>query len=773
MSDWFFDQWDFTSPSDPRPTTGGRFAALGKFLVLSVAMGVISSIAFIPAAVLPAAAGRGAWDFWNGLPSDLPAQPLPQQSVILDKNGEEIARFFSEDRVNVKLSQVAPVMRDAIVSIEDTRFYDHGAVDWRGLAKAVASNGDAGGGSTLTQQYVKNVRMYNANTDEERDAATEATYRRKITEMRYAVALEQKLSKDQILEGYLNIANFGDGSYGIGAASLHYFGVPASKLTLPQAAMIAGMVQNPEAYNPVKHPETAKKRRDTVLMRMRETGRASAAAVAKAQDQPLGLKVTTTANGCSSSAYPFYCQMVRDQLRYNPVFGTTQAARDRFLYRGGLTIRTNLDPAIQRIADSVAKRAMGQGNSFATALAVVQPGTGHILGIGQSRTWDETQVNLSTARFQNGSTFKPITLAAAMETGWPVDKVINAKGRYCAPAPNTGCFKNMSPWDAGPMNAADALAVSSNTFFTELSVITGTDKVQDMARRLGWKLPDGLTGHETSTTLGVYDVSTVTVANAYATFAAHGVYCAPTAISSIVDSRGKAVAVPQANCHQEIAPAIADTVAKALTTPISGSNPHRTAKAMDIGRPAMGKTGTTEGNSAIWFAGGIPQATIAVWVGDPKGGFDHPVESLRLYGEWVGAVYGGTGSGPIWRGAMSKVAARFPKANFSNPSVASPAVKTMPNFVGMSPDAAVALAHANGLTPKIAAANAAASENFPANVVAAQSISVGSRMPGSGEVVLTLSAGSAKAQVATPPLTTADKPVGNPEVGGGITTVER
>lgn len=737
-------------------STGQVLWALGQFVMVSVLCGILLAV---PLLFPLAGVGRvtnEAINYWESLPSELVAEPLPQRSKILDRDGNVIAEFYSENRVNVTFEEIPSVMLSAIVAIEDDRFYERGAIDLQGTVRAVFKTYVAGttqGGSTLTQQYVKNVLLNNADTEEEQEAAIEQTPERKIKEMRLAVEVEQNMTKDEIIAAYLNIANFGDGAFGVGAAAMHYFGVPVSELKLEQAALLAGLVQNPTNHNPVKYPDVATARRNVVLQRMYETGHITEEEKDTAQELPLELNVTKQANGCLESSAPFFCQTVRNTLASHPVFGETEAARQKFLYKGGLTIQTTLDPKIQEIADRTAVEALGRTNQYATSLAVVQPGTGQVLAIGTNRAFGdgegETQVNYATSKFQPGSTFKPITLMAGLENGWTVDKKLNSMPYWCAPAPNKGCFENFMRADFGNIDALQALMYSSNTYFTQLSVDIGTEKVQSMSRRVGMPVPESATGVDTATTLGVYEVSPVNLANAYATIAAHGVYCNPTWITSIKDSTGQDVPIPESNCHQEVNPDVADKVAMTMTNVVDGDDPRRTGRNMSIGRPVMGKTGTTNSSAAVWFAGGTPQYQMAVWVGDPRGGFKYPIRNINLYGETISAAFGSTAAGPMWKAAMTEIHEGVEVEEFTVSSTISSNRQevVVPDVRGMKVAEAISTLEKSGMTVVISEDLAEANEYFPPNVIAEQSITPGESLPGGKDITLTLSADSEKVRI--------------------------
>ena len=276
---------------------------LGVIVAVSAVLGVLAAGLVIPfVGALGYGASATARSMQN-LPAELKATPLAQRTRVLDRHGKLIATFYDENRVNVPLDKVAPIMREAIIAIEDYRFYEHGALDIKGTLRAFVNNqtssgGGTQGGSSITQQMAKMTQLAQARTEAERKAATENTYQRKIQELRHAIAFEQNYSKDWILERYLNLAYFGDGAYGVQAAARHYFSVNASELTPVQAATLAGLVKNPVGFDPTTFPDRALARRNVVLNRMAELGvirRRGRPALAK---QPLGLKVSKSRNGC-------------------------------------------------------------------------------------------------------------------------------------------------------------------------------------------------------------------------------------------------------------------------------------------------------------------------------------------------------------------------------------------------------------------------------------------------------------------------------------------
>ena len=333
-----------------------------KFLGVSVLAGAVMAGIALPAAGALGLAAKGSVESFDELPTNLKTPPLSQRTTILDSEGGTIATVYSRDRTVVDLKNISPYMQKAIVAIEDSRYYQHGAVDLKSILRALNKNARSGGvsqgASTLTQQLVKNYFVEEAGDDPTKVAeATQQTIGRKIRELKYAIQLEEELGKKKILENYLNITFFGQQAYGIEAASQRYFSEHAKDLDLEQSALLAGIVQSPSRYDPVNDEAEATKRRNTVLQRMAEVGDVSQAEADKAAKQPLGLKVSKPKNGCITAVKGagFFCDYVREVFLTDPVFGKTQEARAKIWNQGGLTIRTTMDPQAQKSAQNSIK----------------------------------------------------------------------------------------------------------------------------------------------------------------------------------------------------------------------------------------------------------------------------------------------------------------------------------------------------------------------------------------------------------------------------------
>lgn len=712
-----------------------------------------------------------AVDYWQSLPDDMPSTPVPTRSKILAADGSLIARFYSENRINVTAKQVPDVLRHAVIAIEDERFNEHSGVDLQAIVRAAWSNATKGtlqGGSTLTQQYVKNVLANAAEDDAARAAVVSRTsYMRKLREARLAVATETRMTKDEILLGYLNVSYFGDGAYGVGAAARHYFNSDVKELSPAEAATLAGIVQNPSRYDPTNNIEASRARRNLVLDKMHELGYLDDATYTAERASEVELDIRTAKNGCTESKYPFYCMWVRRTLETDPAFGRTQAQRNERLYRGGLVVRTPLDPEKQKLAQESVDSALGRDNRIASVAVVVEPGTGHVVAMAQNRSFgkakkgrfDKTEIVLGTTKaMQPGSAFKPFTLAAALEGGLDPREKISAPARYTPANQNApdGGFGNSTAGGTGTLTAHQAVARSSNTWFIKVQERYGVLTVADMAERLGiTSLPrsgkNAITERDASLTLGAYEVSPVELAGAYATFAAGGVHCRPLPIASVTGPGKKKLRSPSANCHQAIEPQVASTIAEIMTGTIDGKDSARTGAAQTIGRPAAGKTGTTNSNAAVWFAGYTPQYATAVWVGDPRGGFKYPLRNFYANGRYIAKAYGGSVAGPTWQKVMAGVHRGVPVKGFDEPTSKHLGIATVPQVRGLDADAAYRTLTRAGFEVKFAEKTAkgpgwksgsAGASSLPSGLVVDSSPAPGSKAGRGATVTVRMNNGS-------------------------------
>ncbi|MEU6102253.1 transglycosylase domain-containing protein [Streptomyces flaveolus] len=682
----------------PKKRSGGGLSPTqqaAKFLGVSVLAGAVLAGIALPAVGALGLAAKGSVESFDELPANLKTPPLSQRTTILDSEGGTIASVYSRDRTVVGLKDISPYLQKAIVAIEDSRFYQHGAVDLKGVLRALNKNARSGGvsegASTLTQQYVKNVFVEEAGDDPTKVAqATQQTIGRKIRELKFAIQVEEELGKKKILENYLNITFFGQQAYGVEAAAQRYFSKSAKDLNLQESALLAGIVQSPTRYDPVNDEAEAVKRRNVVLARMAEVGDISRAEADKAQKAPLELKVSRPKNGCITAVKgaSFFCDYVRSVFLSDPVFGKTKEDRAKVWNQGGLTIRTTLDPQAQKSVQRSIKDHVNSGDDVATAATIVQPGTGKIVAMGQSRPYGvdvkqhETTLNLSVnqamgggAGFQPGSTFKPIVAAAALEGGMPATKTYSSPYKMDYPTPVAACdgktwsdknveLTNENETEVGPYDMKEATAKSVNTYYVQMISDIGICPVTQMAEKMGVARANGKKLEQTpSIALGVTEVSPLTMASAYATFASRGMYCTPVAIESIsqrIGNKSKSLEVPKSTCSRAMSETTADTV----NTLLKGVVEDGTGTQAGLGsRASAGKTGTTDERYAAWFVGYTPNLAGAVWVGDPK--HDRQMVDITIGGVPYDKVFGGAVPGPIWRDMMSGALEGKPAPDFT------------------------------------------------------------------------------------------------------------
>jgi membrane peptidoglycan carboxypeptidase len=727
--------------------SGSRAVALlGAFVTVSVVAGLLLAGLALPAAWATGAATRGGVDYFNSLPDELAEPPLSEQSTVLDASGRPIAHFYDERRILVPLSNISQKMQDAIIAIEDSRFYQHGGVDPKGLLRAFVNNqvtdGQVQGASTLTQQYIK-LRIFEAavvNDDAAgQTAALSQNYTRKLQEVRMAISLEKRKTKKEILADYLNIANFGDSTYGVEAAAEYFFNrTTAAKLTLPQAALLAGLVQSPQRYNPFQHPEAAQNRRNIVLSRMHDLGTISDADYTAAVKSPLGVKRYPPKNGCITSAYAYFCSYVRNLIAKSNGFsalGKTEAERATTLKRGGLLIRTTLKGPVQDAAQEAVNKRVPIDNStgVGSSAVTVEPGTGKVLAMVQNRVYDatpklgHTEINYgvdgdlgSGYGFQTGSTFKSFVLATWLAKGKGLYDVVDASDTTRSPSEFESCkgrlgggpFKvfNSESSEGGQMTVLEATSQSVNVAYMDMATKLSLCDIKDVATKLGvhkahvydagecqgqtTALPDCTP----SMVLGSVDVAPLTMAAAYAAFAADGKYCTPMAVTSITDRDHKPLKVPGSSCTD----ALDSNVAHGVTFALKQVLTRGTAAGLGIGRPAAGKTGTTDDFKDTWFVGYTPQLSTAVWVGDnpnPAPGDQRSSLRGRKIGDRTyGSVFGATIAAPIWQTIMKKGSEGLPSKDWPNPTgkVLSGSSVKMPDVRGQSVEDAKASLEAQG-----------------------------------------------------------------------------
>ena len=632
----------------------------------ATAGGLLALLALPPLAGV----GLGAKQMLTGF-RDMDVQQItqspPTRSVLYAADGHEIASFFDEYREPVRLDQVSPHMRQTILAVEDSRFYEHGALDLKGTLRALMRNTSVGavreGGSSLTQQYAKNLLLATSRTEEERRRATAPTVFRKIRELRHALHLEKTMSKDKIFEGYLNIAYFGSGAYGVQAAAQRYFSKPASQLTLAESAVLAGITKNPYAYDPILHPQAAKERRDTVLARMAELKLITEQQEHQIASTPIQLQPRPIQGGCGAGDAPFFCMYIRSEV-INLLAGgdpkKLREAAERF-QRGGYQVRTTLDWNGQQGVQEALRNRVSPESDKVAAQAIVEVGTGRLRTLATSKRFGyknpNTTLNLAADMAHGGgvgvsagSTFKIFTLMTALEQGLPVKTSFHAPGSLQIGGYRDCKGKPLPPWEvsnsheseAGNFDLRSGTAKSVNTFYAKLQQKVGICNAVKMAERFGMKRADGRPLQEVpSQVLGSNEIDMVHLAAAYAGIANHGLYCPPVAILEVTDPNGKKLALPKSACKQVVSHHTAATTYDIMRSVFEGDG-----TASKVGRPSgrvAGKTGTCENFACAVFAGISQNLSSAVAYWDYRGGFKYPV-----YG-----VYGAGIPADIWSAGLS------------------------------------------------------------------------------------------------------------------------
>ncbi|WGL52779.1 transglycosylase domain-containing protein [Nocardioides sp. BP30] len=712
---------------------------LGVMAVLAVVLGVVVAGIAIPFAGIAGIGARQVAKTVDDLPAAFDTGTLPQTTRILDADGNLITTLYDQNRVYRPLDQISRNMTQAIVSIEDYRFYQHGAIDLKGTLRAFVTNqansGTVQGGSSITQQLVKQTLLTQAEESGDKaamKAATADTYSRKLKELRYAIALEQAHSKDWILERYLNTAYFGDGAYGVQAAARHYFDVNSNQLTVKQSALLAGLVKNPTGYDPTNFPDAAIARRNVVLDREAQLHVISSDEADALKQKKLGLNVQSSQNGCVNSTAAFFCDYVVNYLEQDSALGSTVDARKKLLTSGGLTIKTTLEMSNQKAAaTSVANHVHATDNAIG-AVAEVQPGTGDVLALAQSRPMGtdtkkgQTYINYTIPQevgnapgFQAGSTFKAFVLATAITQGIPLTTTFSNQPTMTfnqslyANCPGSPPF--VGTWRVGnstilkgTMNAYVGTRESVNTYFAQLEQKTGVCDPYNLAKSMGVELTDPSVERYPTFTLGVDNVSPLEMAGAYATFGARGEYCTPHPVSEILDSAGNSIKTYSPECNQ----VMPETTADAVNDVLRGvqepggfgyqlGHTELTKDGQTI--PSAGKTGTTQDGKSVWFMGYTPQiATAAMIAGANEKGQPVPLGGQTIAGNYVsGSQVTGSGfAGPMWADAMHPIQNSLKIEDFTkpDPTVVKGVQMPIPSVGGMSVSEATSTLEAAGFT---------------------------------------------------------------------------
>ncbi|MFI7599965.1 penicillin-binding protein [Actinoplanes sp. NPDC049681] len=661
------------------------FRNAGTLLICGLLSGVVVAAAAFPAVAMSGLAAKAGGESFANLPGELKHAAAPQVSRAVAADGKtQVAVFWDEFRSDVPLKDISKNMQDAIVAAEDHQFYEHNGVDLKGVARAFVSNSGSSNGrqgaSTLTMQYVKMSLAYSATTPQEVVDATEDSAKRKLTEMKFAMQVEKELTKGQILERYLNTAPFGNGAYGVSAASQVYFGKKPQQLTIAEAALLASMVKAPSGFDPTTadgYPK-ALSRRNWVIDNMRVLGSITPQQAAEATKVKLGRTVHRSGNGCSAvktNSWGFFCDYFYRWWLSRPEFGSSSYDRERRLKSGGYRIQTSLDVQAQTAVRRSIARRISVKDRDALLLAAVEPRTGRVRALGANRrykiddpahprnkphsdprlakkgfrgTYPNTTNPLITGGgditgYQAGSVFKMFTMVAALENGFPLAYPINTTWRYTsptyrdsgAPAECGGhyCPTNASPKEKGVYTMWSGFSASVNTYFVPLEERVGAEKVVDVARRfgVGFRAPNDRElatkyAHDWGAfTLGVSSSTPLEMANAYATLAGDGMYCTPTPVQQITTMSGEKLDVGQPHCVHATSKDVARAAIDAARCPV-GDSPrlgscggHRTAGDTHriVGHPVFGKTGTTDAEKTASLIAGTTSMVVAGYLVNP------------------------------------------------------------------------------------------------------------------------------------------------------------
>lgn len=705
------------SPLFDTATTLGKIVA---FFGVSAICGVLAAGLLVPIASLAGASANASVEFFEELPDDLRQDPLSVPSTLVARDGTTLATFYEQNRQPVSIDEISEPMQKAIVAIEDERFYEHGGVDIQGTLRAAVNNivsSSQQGASTLTMQYVNNqlinTGVLSGLSADELTISGTKDYGDKLREMKLAISVEKEMSKDEILEGYLNIVLFSGRTYGVEAASQKFFSKPAADLTIPEAAMLAGMVQIPNVYNPLNNPELTQKRRDTVLGAMLRTG----AITQEEYDEAVAIDIASmldpqeTSSGCyASTTAPYFCEYVKHLILADPAYGETREDRENLLFRGGLTIESTLDPTAQDEATRAARETVpaDDESNIGTSIVSVEPGSGEILAMSQNKYFspeegtENTVYNFNVPTelggaggFPGGSTMKPFTAIAWLEAGNNMWDTVDASRdyyndsfRWTASCLSKGYTQTVNQddgkWDVGNasqgfkrrMQVDYGLKWSINTATVQEAAKLDLCDISDAAARVGildqdnrdeeTGEPQPINPSNPSFVLGTASVTPLSQAAGFAAFANDGVYCEPRALRSVTDSEGNSFQVPEEECRDAVDP----DILRNLNGTLSEIADERVARGT-ISQPIAGKTGTNNGASSTWFVGYTSGISTASWVGRFTG--NEVIEDEVINGveydflDPYSPYDSSTLAAPQWLNYMSQVIPNYEAEDFGSP----------------------------------------------------------------------------------------------------------
>jgi len=726
------------SASRTKPVSA--IGAFVGFVGFSALAGLLVTIGVTPAIAVAGVTTTSTIGVFESLPEYIEIGDLPQRNELYAYQGGKSVHFatvYDQNRQELKFDQISDQLKNAAIDGEDKRFYDHGGVDLTSLVRAGVGSvagglGDSGGGSTLTMQLVRNIKMNQAlelPTKEEQEKAyfeaTEQTIPRKLEEMKLAIGLAKKYTHKEILTGYLNIAYFGDQTYGVQAAAQHYYNKNATDMTPAEAASLIAIVQYPEARNlsnPSKY-EANVARRNVILKSMY----AQKHLTKEEFDQAIAsnpkdyVKLTAPSQGCRASVgdgSQFFCDYAVKVVKEMSQLGSSQKDRDAAWRNGGYQIQTTLDIGLnaqqKQILNTYDNKAETQIALGAT-LNSVEVGTGRILTMAQNKDYDQslksaptsTSLNYavdekygSSKGFQTGSTFKAFTLLDWIKAGHGLNETVNGTARTVSPwticgQPDYTQFKvsNDSPGENGNYSVIGATAGSINGAFASMAQKLDLCDIKKMAENFGVHRADGTELRKNpSFILGTNEVAPMTMAAAYAGLANNGVFCKPIAIEQITNDEGKKLGGQTKDCKQAVDPTVAQTAVYAMKRTIT-SGTARGAQTYD-GTQMFAKTGTTDEAEQIWLVGASTRVATSYWQGNTDG----KKLNLRHYSNGVNGTYAGVRA-DVWRQAQTPVNAAYPAGAFTDPS--STAIRgnsiQVPDVTGKSPEDARATLAGAGL----------------------------------------------------------------------------
>lgn len=653
-------------------------------MLCSVLAGTVLAAAAFPMLAATGLAAKVSGEAFGQLPDELTVRRSPQNSYVYASDGTTLLTvMYDENRRDLPMSEIPELVQNAMLAAEDQKFYDHNGVDTKGIARAFVANQTAGdiqqGASTITMQLVRMSLTYSLdNTPQRVIEATENTNLRKLREMNFALALERRMDKQEILRNYLNAAYFGNGAYGIFAASQVYFDKEPKELNAGQAAFLAGLVKFPGKLDGPGGLQAAEDRRDYILNEMQELGHLTEEAATAAKAEALTIADRKPPNGCvqvTTNHWGFFCDYFHRWWLRQEVFGESEYDRERQLRSGGYRIQTSLEVGTQKAAFDAAIKQAPIGAPQALLLAAVEPGTGKVRALAANRYFkldtegkngphtnpavpegvkgsypSTTNPLLSTdpsfQGYRPGSVMKIFTLIAALENGLPLDYVINTQARAVSKYPfkkDPNCGGMWCPPNAssstriGPHNMWSGFGLSVNTYFVPLFDIVGGDKVMDVARRMGLTFHDvpGVEDDDYTSsvkagkiwspfTLGISTHPPLQIANAYATLAADGLYCTPTPIESVRNIRNEELSVGALQCEKVLDTEVARAAIDASRCPVgdrSSVSKCEGGTASDskriVGKPVAGKTGTSDNESTATLTLTTKQLSISGFLVDP------------------------------------------------------------------------------------------------------------------------------------------------------------